>query len=63
VLSGEAASRIRDSGLEMLTVTNSISPSELTESVGNIRVLDVSALLADAMDRIHNEKSVSSLFD
>lgn len=63
VLSGEAASRIRDSGLEMMTITNTIQATDLTLGVGNIRVLDVSALIADAMDRIHNEKSVSSLFD
>jgi ribose-phosphate pyrophosphokinase len=63
VLSGEASARIKDSGLEMLTVTNSICATDLTTSVGNIRQLDVSELIADAMDRIHNEKSVSSLFD
>jgi ribose-phosphate pyrophosphokinase len=63
VLSGEAGARIRDSGLEMLTVTNTITATELTASVPNIRQLDVSGLIADAMDRIHNERSVSSLFD
>ncbi len=63
VLSGEASARIRDSALESLTVTNSICATDLTSSVGNIRQLDVSELIADAMDRIHNEKSVSSLFD
>jgi ribose-phosphate pyrophosphokinase len=63
VLSGEASARIRDSGLESLTVTNSICATDLTSGVHNIRQLDVSELIADAMDRIHNEKSVSSLFD
>jgi len=63
VLSGEAATKIRDSGLEMMTVTNSIEATLLTQSVNNIRQLDVSGLIGDAMDRIHNEKSVSSLFD
>lgn len=63
VLSGEASARIQDSGLEMLTVTNSICATDLTSGVHNIRQLDVSELIADAMDRIHNEKSVSSLFD
>lgn len=63
VLSGEASVRIRDSGLEMLTVTNTIAATDLTLEAGNIRQLDVSALIADAMDRIHNERSVSSLFD
>lgn len=63
VLSGEASARISDSGLEMLTITNTITATPLTNSVSNIRELDVSSLIADAMDRIHNEKSVSSLFD
>lgn len=63
VLSGEAATRIRESGLEMLTITNTIAATDLIRSVSNIRELDVSGLIADAMDRIHNEKSVSSLFD
>jgi len=63
VLSGSAASRIAQSQLEMLTVTNTISATPETEKASNIRFLDVSGLIADAMDRISNEKSVSSLFD
>lgn len=63
VLSGEAATRIGASGLSSMTVTNTINATDLTQGVGNIRQLDVSGLIADAMDRIHNERSVSSLFD
>lgn len=63
VLSGEAATRIGASGLSSMTVTNTINATDLTRGVGNIRQLDVSGLIADAMDRIHNERSVSSLFD
>lgn len=63
VLSGEAATRIGASGLSSMTVTNTINATDLTQSMANIRQLDVSGLIADAMDRIHNERSVSSLFD
>lgn len=63
VLSGEASSRIRNSPIESLVVTNSIAATELTTSAENICQLDVSKLLADAIERIHSEKSVSSLFD
>lgn len=63
VLSGEAATRIGASGLSSMTVTNTINAADLTQSMANIRQLDVSGLIADAMDRIHNERSVSSLFD
>ena len=63
VLSGEAATRIGASGLSSMTVTNTINATDLTQGVANIRQLDVSGLIADAMDRIHNERSVSSLFD
>jgi len=63
VLSGEAATRIGASGLSSMTVTNTINATDRTQGVANIRQLDVSGLIADAMDRIHNEQSVSSLFD
>jgi len=63
VLSGEAAKRIENSPIETLTITDTIAPTQATQSAHNIRVLTVSELIADAMDRIHNEKSVSSLFD
>ena len=63
VLSGEAASRIAASPIETLTITDTIAATPLTQAAHNIRVLTVSELIADAMDRIHNEKSVSSLFD
>jgi ribose-phosphate pyrophosphokinase len=63
VLSGEAAVRIQASGLEMLTITDTISPTALVSTATNIRTISVAPLIAEAMSRIHNEKSVSSLFD
>jgi ribose-phosphate pyrophosphokinase len=55
--------RIQDSNIEFLTVTNTIQATPMVDSAMNIRQLNVSSLIADAMDRISNEKSVSSLFD
>jgi len=43
-------------------VTNSIPLGPEAKACGKIKVLSVSALLADAIKRIHNEDSVSSLF-
>ncbi len=62
VLSGPAVDRITDSVLESLVVTNSIPLSKEAKSCSKIKVLSVSELLADAIYRIHNEDSVSSLF-
>jgi len=63
VLSGEAVNRIATSPIEMLTITDSILATDHVKSARNIRQLTIAPLIADAMDRIHTEKSVSSLFD
>jgi len=62
VLSGPAVQRITESEIKSLVVTNSIPLSDEAESCGKIKSLSVSALLAEAIHRIHNEDSVSSLF-
>jgi ribose-phosphate pyrophosphokinase len=62
VLSGPAIERLNNSELKSLVVTNSIPLSEQALKCDKIKVLSVSALLADAINRIHNEDSVSSLF-
>ncbi len=62
VLSGPAIDRLTNSRLKSLVVTNSIPLSESAQACGKIKVLSVSKLLADAINRIHNEDSVSSLF-
>jgi ribose-phosphate pyrophosphokinase len=61
VLSGPAISRIKDSELEELVVTNSI-PLPPEKMLPKIHVLSVAPLLAEAMRRIHDEESVSTLF-
>ncbi len=62
VLSGPAIERLQESEIKSLVVTNSIPLSAEARSCNKIKVLSVSALLADAINRIHNEDSVSSLF-
>jgi ribose-phosphate pyrophosphokinase len=63
VLSGQAAERIQSSNLSMVTITDSIQATDSVNSVSKIRQLTIAPLIADAMDRINKEKSVSSLFD
>lgn len=62
VLSGPAIERINASRLKSLVVTNSIPLRGEALKCEKIKVLSVSRLLAEAISRIHNEDSVSSLF-
>ncbi|MEA1867785.1 MAG: ribose-phosphate pyrophosphokinase [Thermodesulfobacteriota bacterium] len=62
VLSGPAISRIKESVLESLVVTDTIPLSEEAQKVNKIKVLSVFALLGEAIRRVHDEDSVSSLF-
>ena len=63
VLSNGAVARIEASPIEMLTITDSIRAAPDVIATRNIRVLPISPLLAEAMRRISDETSVSSLFD
>jgi ribose-phosphate pyrophosphokinase len=63
VLSGGAVARIASSPIEMMMITDSILATEAVRLAGNIRQLSIAPLIADAMARIHEERSVSSLFD
>jgi ribose-phosphate pyrophosphokinase len=63
VLSGTAVARIAASPIEMLTITDSILATEAVQLATNIRQISIAPLLANTMARIHNEESVSSLFD
>ena len=63
VFSGEAVLRIENSVLDLVTVTDSIQPSDVVLSAKNIRVIPIAPLMAEAMSRISEESSVSSLFD
>lgn len=63
VLSGGAAARVSASVLSELVVTDSISTGEPDAKDGKIRRLTIAPLLAEAIRRIADESSVSSLFD
>ncbi len=63
VLSGGAVARVTSSELEVLTVTDSICPTEAMRVAQNVRVISIAPLIAEAMRRIADESSVSSLFD
>ncbi len=63
VLSGPAVERINNSVLESLVITDSIQPTEAIKSSPKIRILTVAPLIGEAMRRINQETSVSSLFD
>ncbi len=63
VLSGGAAALVSSSDLEQLTVTDSIQPSEAVRVSQSIRVITIAPLIGEAMRRIADETSVSSLFD
>ncbi len=62
VLSGSAVDRINDSSLKELVVTDSIPLTPKAQACDKIRQLSVSNLLAQAIESIHNESSVSRLF-
>ncbi|HEY8503100.1 MAG TPA: ribose-phosphate pyrophosphokinase [Gemmataceae bacterium] len=62
VLCGPAVERLRDAPLTQVVVTDSI-PLPPEKQLPNIRVLSVDFLLANAIKRIHNNESVSKLFE
>jgi ribose-phosphate pyrophosphokinase len=63
VLSGGAAARVAGSDLTELVVTDSIWSGDADGDDGKIRRLTIAPLLAEAIRRIADESSVSSLFD
>lgn len=63
VLSGPAVDRIRESGMKELVVTNTIPLTEAAQAVSKIKVLSVAGLFGRAMESIHMETSVSTLFN
>ncbi|MGH7255601.1 MAG: ribose-phosphate diphosphokinase [Nitrospirales bacterium] len=62
VLSGPALERLQQSCLTEVVVTNTIPLNGKDQQCSKLRVLSVAPLLGEALKRIHNEESVSSLF-
>jgi ribose-phosphate pyrophosphokinase len=63
VLSGGAVARVTASPLARLVTTDSIQATEAVANAPNIKQLTVAPLIAEAIRRISEERSVSSLFD
>lgn len=62
VLSGQAMNRVNSSRMEKLIVTNTIPLNEESNNTDKIEVLSVAELFGEAIRRIHEGSSVSSLF-
>ncbi len=63
VLTGGAVARVKASPLEALVTTDSIPATEEMKGANNLRQITIAPLLAEAIHRISEERSVSSLFD
>ncbi len=62
VLSGPAIDRINDSPIEEILITDTIPLGDKSSKTAKVKVLTVAELLAEAIRRIHEDESVSSLF-
>ncbi|WP_420266269.1 ribose-phosphate diphosphokinase [Candidatus Magnetominusculus dajiuhuensis] len=62
VLSGPAIERINSSVIEQVIVTNTIPLGNKKVNCGKLVILSVASLLGEAIKRIHEESSISSLF-
>ena len=63
VLSGGAVARVNKSALKELVISDSIQPTDAAKDSDRIRILPIAPLLGEAIRRIADESSVSSLFD
>ncbi|MBX7541408.1 ribose-phosphate pyrophosphokinase [Qipengyuania sphaerica] len=63
VLSGGAVARVDGSALNELVITDSIRPTDAAKDSGKVRILTIAPLIGEAVRRIADESSVSSLFD
>ena len=63
VLSGGAVARVDNSALKELVITDTILPTDAARDSSRIRILPIAPLIGEAIRRIADESSVSSLFD
>jgi ribose-phosphate pyrophosphokinase len=62
VLSGNAVEKVNNSVLEELIITNTIPLNSKKEECKKLTVLSIASLIGEAIKRIHEESSISSLF-
>ena len=63
VLSGGAVGRVTSSAMSKLVVTDSIQATDAVMQAPNIEAISIASLMGEAMRRISEESSVSTLFD
>ena len=63
VLTGKALERVEKSSLSELVITNSINIGSKTSETSKLKVVSIAPLLGEAIKRISEESSVSSLFE
>jgi ribose-phosphate pyrophosphokinase len=63
VLCGPAVERLQKAPIDQIVVTNTIPlPQQTMDALGTLRVLSMAEMIGEAIHRIHNDESVSSLF-
>jgi len=62
VLSDNAIEKVNNSTIEELIVTNTIPPDSKKERCKKLTILSIAPLIGEAIKRIHEESSISSLF-
>ncbi|KAL2265467.1 hypothetical protein VTJ83DRAFT_6567 [Remersonia thermophila] len=64
VFSGDAINRVKASAIDKIIVTNSVPQDEHKQALGDrLEVLDISAIFAEAIRRVHHGESISVLFN
>ena len=63
VFSGQAPQRLSQAPIDEIVVTDTIPPGAQAAGLGSIKRLTVSAMLGEAIKRIHRDESISSLFN
>ena len=62
VLSGNAISNLENSLIDELVVTDTIPLHEKAQKCAKIRQLSIDSMLSEAIRRVSNEESISSMF-
>ena len=63
IFSGNAANNLKESVIDEIIVTDSIPLSADMASIGKVKQLTLSEMLAETIRRISNEESISAMFE